>query len=246
VPLTIWLLARLWPSYRPNLRHFGATALRLVRYGFRCYPVELINAASTYIGQSIVVASVAPTGVGWFTVSLSIARLLEIFHAAVSTVLLPATAARPPGEVIDVTIRAARLTGLMMALFAAPLLLLLPWLLPFVYGQSFADAVPIARLLLVEGLISGTIWVLLQGFLALGRPGLATILQTAGICGSVTLLLLIVPEEGALGAAKVLLAVAIIKLALIVALYRFALGTPLRLFLYRKADLAYARDLLRR
>ena len=245
VPLTVWLLMRLWPHYRPNLRRFANTTSRLIRYGIRCYPVEFINAASTYIGQSIVVALVAPVGVGWFTVSLSIARLLEIFYATVSTVLLPATAARPKSEVLEKTARAARLTALLMAIFMAPLYVLLPWLLPLVYGSSFADAVPIARMLLLEALLSGTVWVLLQGFLALERPGLATILQVTGICASVTFLALIVPHGGARDAAKVLLGIGGLKLTLTIALYRLALGMPLRIFAFGKADLAYARDLMR-
>ncbi len=170
IPMTIWLIVRLARCCRPRLTVFAATAWQLAGYGLRCCPHEFITGAAAYAGQVVVVTRVEPAAVGWYTVSVSIARLLEIFYATVSSVLLPAPApaARSAAEVVEKTARAARLTALLMTGFMAPLFLSLPWLLPRIYGTEFAQAVPVARLLLLEGVLSGTVWVMMQAFLALG------------------------------------------------------------------------------
>jgi enterobacterial common antigen flippase len=246
IPLTLWLFVRLRRHYRPTLSRFRETARRLAAYGLQCYPHEFITAAAAYVGQALVVTLLQPAAVGWFTVSLSIARLLEIFYATVAAVLLPASAARSAAEVVGKTTCAARLTVLFMAAFAMPLFVLLPGLLPLVYGRSFTEAVPIARLLLLEGMLSGAVWVLMQGFLALGRPTLAATIQASAVAASIVLLLRLAPIYGAVGAAKVLLAVAMAKLILAVGLYRVALRTRLRQLNYCRADFAYLGALLRR
>jgi enterobacterial common antigen flippase len=246
IPMTIWLIVRLARCYRPRLTGFAATAWQLAGYGLRCYPHEFITGAAAYVGQVVVVTRVEPAAVGWYTVSLSIARLLEIFYATVSSVLLPATAARSAAEVVEKTARAARLTALLMTVFMAPLFLSLPWLLPRIYGTEFAEAVPVARLLLLEGVLSGTVWVLMQAFLALGRPGLAALLQASAVSASAALLFLLLPWCGVVGAAAILLSVAVGKLTLAFALYRMALGSPAHVLSFQRADFAYLGALLRR
>jgi O-antigen/teichoic acid export membrane protein len=118
--------------------------------------------------------------------------------------------------------------------------------MPAVYGADFASAASIARLLLLEGAISGTVWVMLQAFLALGRPELSAALQVVALALLVSLLLVVVPRYGAAGAAGVLLAVAIVKFALAMALYRVVLGASARRFLPDPADLQYVWDRLHR
>ena len=246
VPLTLWLFLRLRHHYRPALSRFVEAASQLTAYGLRCYPHELINAASAYVGQAMVVTLLPPVAVGWFTVSLSVARLLEVFYSTVASVLLPATAARSPAEVVAKTARAARLTLLFMAIFALPLIIALPWLLPLVYGARFQEAVPVARLLVLEGMLSGAVWVLMQGFLALGRPVLAASLQLSAVAASVALMFRLAPLYGALGAATVLVAIALARLVLAIGLYRFALSAPLRQLNFCRADFTYLWALLGR
>lgn len=243
LPLTIWLLHRLAPTYRLSLGGVRQVLPRLMKYAVRCYPMELLNTALTYVGQAMVVALLEPTAVGYFAVSLGVARLLEIFYTAVATVLLPATAARSATEVIEKTGRAARLTLLLMAVLAVVLFLMLPVLVPLVYGSGFSDVVVIARILVIEGVVSGTVWILAMAFVALGRPELPTVVQISTLVLSTTMLLLWVPTYGARGAAEVLLAVAVAKLLLVGALYRFGLKVPLRQLLYCRGDFIYAREL---
>jgi O-antigen/teichoic acid export membrane protein len=242
IPVAVWLFSRLHRSYRPTLAGFPEAAWRLIAYGLRCYPSDLLNTAITYVGQVVVVTLLAPTAVGLFTVSIGIARMLEIFYTTVSTVLLPATAAGSASDVVEKTLRASRLTLLLMTMFALPLLLIIPVILPIVYGASFSGAVTIARVLLIEGIISGAVWVLMQAFLALDRPELGTILQALVLAVSGSLLLTLVPKYGGLGAAVVLLVVSLVKLCLVAGLYRSVLSVPLGRLFFDRGDISYLKQ----
>jgi enterobacterial common antigen flippase len=246
LPVGAWLCRRLCRDYRPSFRGVGQVSRRLIAYGLRCYPIELLTAASAYVGQAIVVLMLDPASVGYFTVSVGLARLLEMFYATAASVLLPSIAAKRQEDVVEKTLRTARLTFLCMVLFAALALVLIPVVLPLVYGADFAGAANVARLLVMEGVVSGTVWVLLQGFTALGRPELPTLVHGLSVLLSAALLVLFIPPYGVLGAAASLLAVAVLKLAFTMGLYRSVLGVPLRRLLHDRSDLLFLQGLLER
>jgi O-antigen/teichoic acid export membrane protein len=245
-PIGVWLFLRLRRGYAPTLHRFGQTSRRLIGYGLRCYPIELLNTALTYAGQAMVITLLAAADVGYFNVAIGVGRILEVIYTTVATVLLPATAGQHPASITERTMRAARLTLFLMILALVPMALAIPVIMPLVYGPDFANAVSIARLLLLESALSGAVWVMLQAFLALGRPEYPTILQIAALVISVSSLLLVVPGYGAVGAAAVLVGVAVLKLALAVALYRVVLKVPMRQMPPSVEDVRYVRALLRR
>ena len=132
-----------------------------------------------------------------------------------------------------------------MILVVIPMTLMLPVLVPLVYGANFANATSIARLLLLESAISGTVWVMMQAFFALGRPGAPIILQVIALTLLVSSLVTIVPRHGVLAAAAVLLTLAVVKLMIAVILYRVVLGTSPRRILPDTGDLHFIQSLLR-
>ena len=246
LPVAVWLFRRLRGSYKPTLRGFRTVLRRLIVYGLRCYPIELLTTATAYVGQVMVVMLLEPVAVGYFTVSVGIARMLEIFYATVSTVLLPATAAQPTSEVVEKTMRAARLNLFLMTLFALPVLLAIPTILPLVYGTDFAGAADIACILLLEGVVSGTVWVLMQAFVALQRPEIPTLVHAVTLILSATMLLAIVPAYGVVGAAATLLVISLAKLIVALGLYRLILAVPIRRLLHDSTDFLFFKELLQK
>jgi O-antigen/teichoic acid export membrane protein len=244
--VAVWLFRRSRLQYRPELHGFLRASRQLCTLGLRCYPIELVNAANGYLGQVMVASMLAPEAVGFFIVSLGIARLLEIFYAAIAAILLPVTAAQSKADVINKTARAARVTFMAMACAAMPLIIAMGYVLPLVYGVSFDDAVPIARTLLLESLLGGTIWILMQAFVALGRPELATTIHVAVIGISAPLLIGLVPRLGPLGAAQILLSMSLLKLALVLLVYRLVLAVSPVHFVPRVSDVRHVKAALAR
>jgi O-antigen/teichoic acid export membrane protein len=245
-PIALWLLVRLSAKYHLQFSGFFQAARPLCTFGLRCYPIELVNAANGYLGQVAVVALLPAASVGVFIVSMGISRLLEIFYSAIAAILLPATAARRKTDVVEKTAQAVRLNLLAMLSMALPLIIVMPYVLPAVYGTSFVEAVPVARTLLMEGMLSGSIWVLMQAFIALGRPELATMVHLLVLVVSATLLVTLVPREGALGAAQILLSMSLLKLLLVLLVYRIVLAVSPREFVPRMSDVLHIKTALAR
>jgi O-antigen/teichoic acid export membrane protein len=99
-----------------------------------------------------------------------------------------------------------------MVLVAVPLLLLAHILLLWIYGAKFIAATYIFQLLLGEAILAGMVSILAQLFLALGRPGILTSLESGGLVVTIFLLVLLVPRLGLVGAGIALVCSTLIRL----------------------------------
>lgn len=205
IPLFVWNLLWAWRSYRPRLAGFGTRARQLASYAFRSSGSDLTIVLGNQIDRVVVVGLLSPAAMGLYVVANGLSRLLNSLTTPVTHVLMPKTAGRPKEEVLAITGRALRATLSLSLLIALPLGMLASWLLQLLYGEAFAAAAQAFRLLLAEAVISGMALVLTQAFLAVGSPGLVSLLQLVGLACSVPLLLALVPRYGIEGAGAALL-----------------------------------------
>ncbi len=114
---------------------------------------------------------------GFYALAFTTSRLIGALQEAVSTALYSRFAGRNVEELSFHVRVAFRLTFIPMLTLAAIGALLSPWLIVWVYGDSFAPTVIPLAVLLFECVISGASWTLAQRFNAGGRPGLVFIRQ---------------------------------------------------------------------
>jgi O-antigen/teichoic acid export membrane protein len=217
-------------AWRPRLHQLAASCRRLVDYGVRAWGNDLLVNLSVQADALLVVGLLSPAQMGLYVVALSLARMLNVFPTAVVNVLLPKVAGRGVEEVMGVTARAVRAGTLLAVVAGVGLVALAEPLLRLLYGAEFAGAIPVFRLLAVEAMLGCATSILLQPFLALGRPGVVSLLQGAGLALSVPLLLLLIPAYGVVGAGVALLVAGACKLACVLVGYRLflRLSPPLR------------------
>src|SRR5690606_21255237 len=84
---------------------------------------------------------------------------------------------------------------------AGALALLLPWLVPLVFGAEFAAAVPIAEVLLLAALVMGAKDVLTGCAEAAGEPWLASRAEITALAVTFVGLVVLLPAIGVIGAA---------------------------------------------
>jgi O-antigen/teichoic acid export membrane protein len=200
VPVMVWVLYRLWREFQPRWQRLGTAIRALLHYGLRSYGADLLNNLSVQIDQVLVVGLLSPAAMGTYVVAVSLSRMLLLFQQAIVMVLFPKVAARPAEEVLKLTGRAARASALMTTVVGVAVMLAGQWLLRLLYGAEFVAAANLLRLLTLEVVLTSTTLVLAQAFMALGRPGVVTILHGVTLMISVPLLLLLVPRFGLLGA----------------------------------------------
>jgi O-antigen/teichoic acid export membrane protein len=178
---------------------------------------------------------------GLYTVAISLSRVLNTFEEAINIVLLPKASARPLPEIILLTGRAVRASTFLTLLCVIPLLLLGPFFLTLLYGEDFAPATAVFRILLVEVLISGTTWMLAKSFMAAGRPGVVTVLQGIGLGITVPMMLLLIPRYGLIGAGLALLISTSVRFVLVLVSYPLVLKIAPPNLLITLDDVQYIR-----
>ncbi|HZI92604.1 MAG TPA: oligosaccharide flippase family protein [Patescibacteria group bacterium] len=225
VPIVGWMVLRFWWLYPPTTKGLRWASQRLISYGLRGYGADLLGTLTEQIDKVVVVGLLDPAMMGIYVVAVSFAQMLNVFPTAVVPVLFPKSSGRSTDEVVAVTGRAARLNGISSVLAGAVVALLAPWIVGRVFGADYLGAVPVLRILLLEGVLRGTIWILVQAFMALDKPGLVSALQGAGLCVTVPLLLALVPRYGLLGAGSALLLATTTRLVLVLACFPLILRT---------------------
>ena len=238
---TFWQLRDLLPL---QVREFSNSFPPLIRYGIQAYGVDVVNTLAVQIEQGLLVGLLTPAQLGVYTVGLSVSRVLNVVHSSFVIVLLPKAAARHVDDVIDITSRAVRVSTAMTVVGAVLIAFIAPVLLPVLYGKSFAAATTVARILVMEVVISGMISVLVQSFMALGKPGLTTLFQIAGVALSAPLLLILVPRFGLVGAALAFVAATTFRLGFVLLSYPVLLHRGIPRLILTRDDIAFVRGRL--
>jgi O-antigen/teichoic acid export membrane protein len=177
----------------------------LLSYGVRSWGIDLLGTLGAQVDQVLVIRLLTPADMGFYVVMLSLSRVLGIIQTSAVTVLFPKAAGLSKDEVIEVTGRATRASAAVTVFGGIVVGLGGPMLLRLLYGKEYIHSVATFRVLLLEMTVSGSAFLLSQAFMALGRPGLVTILQAAGLALSIPTMLWLIPKWGVLGAATALM-----------------------------------------
>ncbi len=234
IPIFLYLSVQAWRILRPKWSFAAPFPQRLLRFGLRFYGVDILGVASSFLDQFIVVFFLQPSEVGNYAVALSLTRVLQVAQGAVSTVLFPSIAGRDVPSVVEMVGRAVRVTSMVNALGAIGLAVVGPYLLTLVYGTKFQPAVAPFLILLFEAILSSAARTLAQAFSASGRPSAVTAMEMAGVIGSVSAMMVLVPHLGTVGAAYGAAFGGAVRLTVALASFRKVLGVELpRLWLNR-------------
>jgi len=207
LPVAALILFYLWRERTPGVRWNWSfsTCHMLFSYGFRAYGIDLLTSLSEQVDTVLVIGLLQPSAMGVYAVMLSLSRMLNVFQLAVVMVLFPKAAGQKLDSIIELTESAVRISTMITALCAAFLCIVGPILIGIMYGHSYLSALSALRILLVEATLSCAVAVMAQAFMAVGRPGVVTILQGIGLALCIPMMLVLIPRYGVAGAAAALL-----------------------------------------
>jgi O-antigen/teichoic acid export membrane protein len=190
---------------RGYFRGTGRPSPRLARnvaaYGMRAELNSITLLLNGRLDFIIVTALIGPFALGIYAVASRTAELLRLPSLAINYVLYPAYARLGGPAAIGQARKAVRRTWWMPAAIAVPVAVAAPVLLPLLYGPAFRAAV-IPTWILLAGMTTGSVYGVLTAYLSgIGRPGLTSIAQAAGLVVTVALDLTLIPLLGITGAA---------------------------------------------
>jgi len=239
VAITCWKITDLWKYYRPTFRGLGSSYKRLLSYSSRSAGVNIVSQVAQRIDQAMVIGLLSPVAMGIYVVALNLTRLLGPLNKSILSVLLPKTAGKPAGEVVKITGRAARVSLFISTTEVIFIMVIAPYILITLYGQEFSAAVNVFRILLIRKVIESTTLILSQSFMALGHPGIMTVLQLTGLALTIPLLIVLTPKWGLVGVGVALLMSAILRLIFAIICYPLFIKISPPSLLLKKSDITY-------
>jgi len=170
------------------------------RYGLKGQVGHIIQYLSYRMDIFLVNIFLGSAATGIYAVAVTLAESLWQLSSSTSLVLLPAVSSSGSQDAVAMTGRSARVVTLGTVMLAGVLSLVVPIMVPWLYGPAFADAVP-ACLLLLLGILALAPTQVLASFMAgRGVPQYNTYAAMIGFVVILLLDLLLIPRWGINGA----------------------------------------------
>jgi O-antigen/teichoic acid export membrane protein len=217
LPIAAWNLVYLWPRTKPSLSRFRTHLATLFSYGLRYSMGNFAGMLSSQADRVVIAGFLRPVDLGLYVVAVGVSQLLSIVSSTWATILFPKAAGLEQASAMRLTIQSAIQSGIAAGVVAIPLMWYGPWLLGLVYGAQFRAVGFTLTFLIATSALSGVGFVLLQGFMATGRPGIASLTEVIGVVASISLLWFLTPLYGLPGAALSMLISALLRLAIPIA-----------------------------
>jgi len=209
-------------SSHPNFKR-----RELIRFGLKGF-IGSISPVDTFrLDQAVVGLLLSPAGLGLYVVGMAFTNLPRFIAGSIGIVAYPHVANQ-----IDVA-AARRSTWRFFwftLLVCIPVVVLLEammgWLIPFFFGAEFADAVGLARILLIAATLMGGRRILVDCTRGAGFPGDGTISEVASAIALIAALVFFTPRYGVTGVAFAMVCSAGTGLAVLLGLTAIRTSVP--------------------
>lgn len=212
-------------------------------FGVKSWLSTVAATANNRLDQVLMAALVPSRELGLYAIAVTVASVTSSLIGAVSSAQFPRVAEGEAG----LTAQSLRITMGLVATAGMLLAVLSPWLIPFAFGKTFTDAVPMAVILLVASVPMAGTFVLTSALTAANNPGAAMRAELVALTFTIPALILFLPDYGGLLAAAVSLAAYTIRLCMQLPPARETFSTSYRaLLLPTRADLIWLKNQLHR
>lgn len=179
----------------------GRYLSQALRLGIPIQAATVMSSLAARIDVVIVFALLGGSAAGRYSVAVTVGQLILYAPLALSKVSFPAIAHMDEQRARAMLGRVARLTMVLSTAAAAALLLIAPWVIPWIFGPGFAASVQPALILLLGGIPASLQWVIARGLSARDRPRALFASYGTGLVTMIVLDLLLIAPLGLHGAA---------------------------------------------
>lgn len=186
----------------------------LMAFTRRSALADLFALGTAWADRLILIPLLPPAQLGVYVVAANLSRILIIFTPATG-ILLSAMSGQGPERSAHLHQLALKLTIACYVPLAAMMFVLDRLVMVTVYGPEFLSAVVVFRVLVVEAVLNRIATVSSQLYLSMGRPALNSVIRGVELAVVLSLMVVLAPRYGPMGAAIGLLAGTSIRLALL-------------------------------
>ena len=187
--------------------------------------------ANLRLDQLLMTTLVSSEQLGLYVVAVAVSGVFSPLYTALAVVVLPrvtrADSLVAGGRQAVRHVQLGIIIGFPLTVVGV---MVMPWLLPLLFGRDYGRAIVPAQVLLVAAIFQGTNIVLGNSLLGLGHPGKTAVAEGAGLVVTIGLLLALLPSLGGLGAAIASLSAYALVMLMQTAFVRRAAGLAWRDF----------------
>jgi O-antigen/teichoic acid export membrane protein len=240
--LTFWLVAT-----RVHIQLVSLSIIRsLLAYGSKLHLGNVAAVVAQRVDLLALTFLAPSAALGDYVVASAMGAGASLIPSAVSTVLFPLFSKRETDGVPRGVARFMLLAGTITFGTGPILAVVLPWMLPYLFGPAFTQARPTSMILVLAYLIRGWNQMLSSILRGTGRPIVASVGELGGLVVMAAFLLALVPGSGAYGAAIAVLIGACLMFAWVgFQTLRGSQLTTQRLLSFWSSDIAALRHLVR-
>ncbi len=201
---------------------------RIFAYGLRNHVGSISSQLNQRVDQMLMAVLITPEQLGWYVVAVNVASLVRLPSGAFATLAFPRVAAGGLAEQRRLTELYSRLNATATLGVGLVLVLLIPLLVPLVYGQAYTSSILPAEILAVATafVAIGQAWA--GSLRGMGRPSEPARAEVISLVATVIGLSLLLIPLGILGAALTSLAAYLIASAYMFLRLRKLLSVSLR------------------
>lgn len=192
----------------------------LVSFGGRAFLGTVAPAETLRIDQAVVGLLLAPAEFGIYVVALAFTNLPRFVAQSVGLVAYPAVATAPVEDKMR-SLRRFLLVGAgLSTLVVLVLEAAITWLIPFFFGEEFAPAIGVARVLVAAALFRSITRILSDGSRGMGRPIVGSTAELVSLIAFFVAAVVLVPLFGLQGASVSVLLSSLVSITAAAALVR--------------------------
>jgi O-antigen/teichoic acid export membrane protein len=223
---------------------FDASVARTgLAFGLRSWLSTLANTGNAYLDQVLMAGLVSSRQLGLYALAVTLSTASGALITATASALFPRVAAGDS----QLAARACRVTLLVVVAADVCIGASSPFVVPFVFGHAFVDAIPMLLVLLGATVFFVPAQILGSAIAAAGNPSATARAQVAGLAITVPALIVVLPFAGGMGAAWVTLAAYLVTFLVILQAAKRLLALPSRaLLLLTGTDLRWLAQRLGR
>jgi O-antigen/teichoic acid export membrane protein len=212
-----------------------------LHFGVKSWVGNMSYLANQQLDQFLMILVVPARELGLYAVAVSVAGIGGWLTGGVNAALLPRVA---QGQE-HLAAQAARVTLAIVGIANLMFAMIIPLLLPTLFGSRFAGAIPMVWILLVAAVPNHGAHVLSAALTGAGRPGLPAAAEIVGLLVTVPTLLVLLGPLGGIGAAIASLVAYTVRFSiLLVASKRIFQGSVREFVLVSTADGRWAGSLV--
>lgn len=170
----------------------------LVNFGLRVWVGAISGILLLRLDQTLMNPLAGAYELGLYVVAVAVSEVPLIVNGAIRDVTFASEAAEYNADRVS---QASRVSTLATFLIAAAIACSMWFWLPLLFGEEFSPAIPIALVVLCAVVLGNPGSVAGAALSALGRPGLRSLSLVIACIVNVGIMLLLVPQMGAMGAA---------------------------------------------